>query len=298
MNKQKKIPIQAIRLSVTTLVIIAIVLFKSIMSNKVEERIDTVLKDLPNQMVIYDDISVDIFGFSTHIYDISINVPGQEPITIDEIVINSIDQDHNIPRYLDLEINGIENNTNALMLNPQSALFAKNLGVEKLSSNIALKYNYKQDKKSLELDELSFTTNGVAEIEFEAEFHNISSFEAVIKQFATEAKYITVAEASLEFDDMSLTNAILKTIAQDSKKTLTEVKAQLTAQLTKERDRNAKRGHTAVVEIQEAMISFIKDPQSFDMSVEPKEPVSFKKIMRMRTQKEFVQALNFKVSAN
>ena len=90
-----------------------------------------------------------------HLEDVKITLPGQEPVKIEEITLNDFDSKHNIPEFLDVDIDGIEakKSFNSLGFGD---IFD---GMDEVNMNLALKYEFTisiDPKKPVSLQEMQY----------------------------------------------------------------------------------------------------------------------------------------------
>lgn len=292
------IPIQAIRLSVVAAGIVAIVAFKTISSNMAEEKVDKVLAGLPAGLVTYESVSTDLFGLDVHINDVEIHPSPTSVSTIDEIVIKSIDNDHDVPNYLDLEINGIELDTESLKYDRSMAKLIDSLGYEKLKADLALNYSFDEDENSIDIDNVSFEIEDAGELSFDSKFEGINSLQNFSMQLMMAPQSIKIAKYSLKYKDDSLANRLIKFNAQKKHLSVEEFKESVLSQLSQSLQKAEDQENKYEITMLEEVIDFFKDPDSFEISISPKEAISLGELQRVNNPDKFLEKINLDISAN
>lgn len=292
------IPIQVIRLSVVGVIVVAIVAAKVMISNTVEEKIDKVLAKMPEGTVKYDSVSTDLLGLDIRINDIKINLPGQKETIIDEIVIKSIDSDNEIPNYLDVEINGIDLDIEALKLNRQMAKSIDLLEYKNLKSNLELSYSFNKDEESVDIENISFAIEDAGKLSLNSKLHGIKSLENIAMQFMYNPERIKVSNSSIIYDDDSLTNRLMKLAAHDDGTSVGTFKEKILTKLSEELKKSENKDHKYETKVLEELIAFWNNPDSFEVSISPEEAISFNQMRRIQNPEEFIKKVNLDISAN
>lgn len=292
------IPIQVIRLSVVGVIVVAIVAAKVMISNTVEEKIDKVLAKMPEGTVKYDSVSTDLLGLDIRVNDIKINLPGQKETTIDEIVIKSIDSDNEIPNYLDVEINGIDLDIEALKLNRQIAKSINVLEYKNLKSNLKLSYSFNKDEESVDIENISFAIEDAGKLSLNSKLYGIKSLENIPMQFMYNPERIKVSNSSIIYDDDSLTNRLMKLAAHDDGTSVGTFKEKILTKLSEELKKSENKDHKYETKVLEELIAFWNNPDSFEVSISPEEAISFNQMRRIQNPEEFIKKVNLDISAN
>lgn len=255
-----------------------------------KKKIDTLLKDVPPGTITYEDASMSLIGFDVTINDIKLNSNGKS-VAIDEIVINDIDRDHKIPQYMDVEVNGIDGDIEAFKIDRQSAQLIDMLGLKEVVADIGFEYDFDKENKTLKVEELSMKIKDLAKLSFETELHGINSLLALPNQMQS-AK---VASASLEYKNYADKELITSIIAMQSNSSYEKAKEnmlkEISSSMKKEKDDNIRN-------MSEQAHEFFEDPEKIELSISPKEPVSFMDIMVGGNPEESIKLLNFESSVN
>ena len=292
------IPIQVIRLSVVALGIIAIVAFKIVSSNMAEKKIDKALANLPKGLVTYEDVSVDLLGFDVHINNIKIHAPGQKDAMIDEIVINSIDSDNEVPNYLDLEINGIEIDIESLKYDRKMSKLLDGLGYENLKADLALSYSYDKDDKIMEIKNMSFEVKDAGELSFKTNLHGINSLQNLSMQLMMNPRSIKVAKSSIKYEDESLAARLIKSDALAAGLSEDKFKENVLSELANTLKKAEEKEKKYEITMLEEVIDFFENPSSFEISISPEEPISVWDMQKANSANELMKKINLDISAN
>ena len=296
--QENKVPVQVIRLSVIAVVIIAIIVFKTITSNIVEAKVDKLLEATPKGVITYESASMDIIGLEVCINDVTIKAANGKSIKIDEIVINDIDTDNDIPQYMDIEINDIEGDLETLKLDRNSAKLIDMLELKELVSDIAFKYSFDKEENILEIDDVSFKVEDLGKLAFEVELHGVQSLSGLGMQMMMAPQNLKIASASIEYDNYADKELISAMVAVSNGLSYDESKAKSLQKLSRTIEELKDEDDDIASELAEMIHDFYEDPKSFEISISPENAVSIREITGTQSAKEAKELLNFKVEVN
>ena len=294
------IPVQIVRLSVIGAVIGGIVAFKTIAASKAEEQIEHFVTKMGiEKRNISYDVSVDLFGLDTHIEDIKLKSPDGKVAKIDEIVLKDFDSKHPTPQYLDIEVEGLELPATMLQIDPKLQQLFANYKKEYLKVNFALAYKLKPKKKKLDIEKLSYEIEDVAKISLEAELYNVASFNDLVQQvIILGPASLKFAQASVKYEDDGLADMLFAYNAKDAGVSVDQFKSSLIQKMDASLQKaKTKKDHLQVVLIEE-IVTFTKNPKSFEVHIDPKEAVSFQELTIDHTTQDALKMLNISVDAN
>lgn len=272
------LPIQVIRLGAIGVAVGGVIAFKTIAANSAEEKIDKAIADMgiPKDQISYD-VSVDLLGLSTHIEDIEMKISDEESLKIDEIVINDVDTEHEVPEYLDLEVNGIHGDTKSLkMVDRSIARVLDSMNKDELITNFAVNYTFDKDAKVLNLENLSLDVEDMGTLSLATEFHNVNSVENAAMGF----NYAKLGNSSVTYKDNSLANTLFAYNAKRSGQDLDQFKENIIKDINKEIEKAEKKEKDLEVQMLTAMADFVEDPESIEFSMEPEQPISFNQLSK------------------
>jgi len=284
----------AIRLTVIGAVIASVVAFKVIAGNNVEKKLDQVVQESQG-VFSYEDASVDLFGFDVHIEGIRIK-DGQRDLHVDEVVVHSYDEENEVPQYMDFEVNGIELDMEAINKDPALGRLVGDLGYKKLEANMAVDYKVDTKKKIFDLNEFSFEIEDAGALELEGKIYGIDD----VRQLAFVAmapQMVKVGEMSLKYEDDSLVERIIKANAKQAGMDEDAYKEKLLQSLEQEIEKAKAKNEDEKADVLEEIYDFISDPEEFEVSIDPKEPITLGSISQL-SDDEIKDLLNIKISAD
>lgn len=261
-----------------------------------EAQLTKTLEDVkPFMDVNYDAVDVGLLSGKLTISDVTFaSKLSGENISVDEIVIHDVDQDHSIPRFMTVSINGI---TAEIPKNGKVARDLKKLGYEnQLVGDIHLSYHYDFTEKELEIDELSTTIDDMGEVTIDLHLGNLPSTMASSFFGRSLMEQVVLHEANIKYEDDSLTERKLKIDAERMGVSTADLKKEITADIEKEIAKTqSKKAKSFLKEI----IEFIDDPEELAISINPEEPTSMKTLLRTqgRQTDDLVKLLNIDVEA-
>ena len=298
MSKQaRKVPVQIVRLSILALVVVVFIGYKFLSKEMLESRLDKLFAGTPKGMITYHDASINIFTMAIKIYDLEIHVPSREPIMIKEVDIDAIDTKHETPRFMDVKLDGINVDLQALSrVNPMAASIIKSLGYDELSSDIRMDYKFDKDAKMLDIKEMSWRLKNAGKLTYEAKLYNVDSLAGLMMQIQLSPQSLQIGKVVVKYKDRSLTNRVIKLLAQQSGKTPDLYKKELIEKLETNLKTAQQNNSSFNEKFGKAFIGFIKDPDEFKISVSPSEPIPISELQNMQNPKELSAKLNIKIS--
>lgn len=287
------VPIQVIRLGVIGAVIGSFIAFKYVASGMVDDKISAAMSKagIPASAFSYDNSSVDLLGLNVHLEDVKITLPGQEPVKIEEITLNDFDSKHNIPEFLDVDIDGIEakKSFNSLGFGD---IFA---GMDEVNMNLALKYEFDADDKVLDIKKISESVDDLGEISFSTELHNVGSLESFAQQMMRNPYSVAIGKSELEYKDDSLVERLIAYNAKHVGVSADKFKAQLLEKLNKKLQKAEKKENAdAEQKYLSALIDLIDNPDEFTISIDPQKPVSLQE-MKYGSMDKNLKKLNLEI---
>jgi len=290
------IPVQMIRLGAAVVVVGGVMAFKIIAANSAEKKIDKAIANMgiSKDQISYD-VSVDLLGLATHIEDIEMKLPNKENFKIDEIVINDIDAKHQIPEYLDLEINGIHGNTKSLkMFDRNMARILDSMNKDELITNIGVDYTFDKDAKVLNLKNLSFNVEDMGSFSLATKIHDVNS----IANAAMGFNYAKLGSSSVEYEDDGLADTLFAYNAKRSGQDLDKFKENIVKDINKEIEKADKQQKDYKVKMLSAIADFVEDPNSIEFSMEPEKPIAFYRLSRGLKREDTLKTLHFDISVD
>ena len=293
---KKEIPVQVIRLFFVALIIIALVAFKMISSSMIKAKIDKMLGNA-KAYVTYGSASMDFFGFDVHVNDIRIMVPNAKPIIVDEMVVKSLDTENAVPRYMNVKLKGIQTDLAMLRSNPEMAAKLDVLNLKDINSNITINYTFEKDQQMIDVKDLTLKVEKAGTLTYKTKLYNIVAMEYFPMQINLAPQTIKFGETSLHYEDDSFMERWTKLKAQDANQSVDGYKQEHLKTMQAELDAAKANSQSYEALVDQAMITFMKNPKVFDFSIAPKEPVSLMMLGTVKTRDDVLKTLNPKVSA-
>jgi len=263
-------------------------------SNTAKEKIDKTIVGVASYADIdYGDVSVDLLGLAVHVSDVVVSPTDfKEKIYINEIVVHEVDGKSDIPTSLNVSLNGIKLNVGQL---GDDAKKIKDLGYDNdILLNLAIDYNYDREKKELNLKKLSVGADEVGDIEIGIQLGNIDLNPEKIIAILFTYPTITLHKATISYSDDSLAERLFKLTAKENKISVEKVKSMaienFEKNIAKEEDDFSKKTLGEV-------ISFIKDPEVFSISITPEKPFPLGRLTHITNPKDFIKLLKIKIES-
>jgi hypothetical protein len=293
----KEIPIQIIRLSIIALVIASIVAFKIISSNMINAKIDKILGSAKGY-ITYGDTSMDLFGFDAHIYDIKLNIPNQKPLIVDEMIVKSLDTDNAMPHYMNIKLKGIQSDLAMLRSNPNLADKLNTLEIKNIDSGLVINYEFEKDEKMLNIKEFTLKLEDAGKISYKAKIYNVGAMEYFPMQVNLAPQTLKFGTTSLHYKDDSFMERLTKLNAQDANQSVEIYKDERLKRITAKLNAAKAASQNYETALDEAMLTFLENPKSFEFSIDPKVPISLSILGQTKSRDDVLKTLNLEVSAN
>jgi hypothetical protein len=291
---------------VTAIAIACFIGAKYYASSVTDEKIQGALNDMPGmENIKYDNVSVDLPGGDVHIQDIEISPTGGGKETlIEEIVIHDFDEDNDIPHYLNLSANGVNIEVTPANFGAASTELKK-MGYETIKASFDLIYEYSEDSKALELNNLALHIEDMGEASLGISLENIYLDKVDLENPITlmpVTQALKVKYAQIKFDNDSLIEKLLAMDAKNRGMDVDDLVDQVEADIEEQIKTAKNEGDEFSVSVLAAMLDFVKDPDSISITIKPERPVSFEALTILAMESEndptyLVKALNLRVEA-
>jgi|TARA_Y100000294_G_scaffold177306_1_gene202229 hypothetical protein len=285
---------QIVGFGVAVVLIAAYVGIKMYASSVAEEKIDKAIASVANYAdVDYKNVSVDLFGLDVHISDVIVSpADSKEKVNINEIVVYDVDEQSDIPLFLDISFNGVEIAIDKL---GDDAKKIKELGYnDNILLNSAIEYHYNKENNEISLNKLTIGADDVGALDVSFRLGNIDLGPEKIMGILFTYPQIMLRDAKISYHDDSLIERLLKLAAKEQKKNVKEIKNEaiknIEKEIEKEEDDFTK---NALKEIKD----FIDDPERFTISIAPKKPLPLGRLLRVNDPKDIIKLLNVNIKS-
>ena len=267
-------------IAVTALAIAGFIGAKYYASSVTDEKIQGTLNDMPGmENIKYDDVSVDLLGGDVHVQGIEISpIGGGKETVIEEIVIHDFDEDNDIPRYLNLSANGVNIEVTPANFGAASAELKK-MGYETIEASFDLIYEYNEDGKVLELNNLALHVADMGEASLGISLDNIDLENVDLENPMTlmsVTQALRIKYAVIKFDDDSLMERLFATDAKNRGMDVDDLTGQIEVEIEAQIKTAKNAGDEFSVSVLTAMLDFVKDPDSISITIKPERPISFR----------------------
>lgn len=281
-------------ISILVVLIAIFIGLKMYATNVAEAKVNEAIAKVANYMDIdYKNVSVDLIGMDVHVSGILVApVDAKEKIKIDEIVIYDIDNKSDIPTFLSISCNGIEQNMDEL---GEDAKQLRELGYnDKMMVNLHLNYAYNKEKKELDIKKIGVGADEAGEINVSFRLGNISLKLEEIAGLLLTFRQVIFHEAKIEYVDDSLAERLMKLGAQEQQMAIEDFKkfliGNVESEIAKENDEFTKK---ALSEIK----TFLENPEKLSISASPEKPYPLGRIMRTYNPKDIIKLLNIQIKS-
>lgn len=263
-------------------------------STVAEDKINIAIANIANYAdVDYKSASVDLFGLDVHISDVVISpANSKEKVNINEIVIYDLDEESDIPLFLNISFNGIEMPIDNLGGNAERI---KELGYkDNVILNASLKYRYNKETREINFNKLKIGADDAGDLDASFRLGNIGiSPEEIIGVLFTFPEII-LHDIKISYNDDSLVERLLELAAKEQNKNVKQMKDEAMQNIAMEIEREQdKFTRNALKEIKD----FIDDPERLVISIEPKDPLPLGRLLDVNDPKDIIKLLNVKIKS-
>ncbi|MEM7794552.1 MAG: hypothetical protein AAF579_08870 [Cyanobacteria bacterium P01_C01_bin.118] len=256
---------------------------------KVNKLIDTMAED--DLAVEYKDISYKPMAQDVHVKDVTITSK-EDPaeVTIEKVVIRDIDDKSDVPKVMDVSIQGLLVDLNQ----PEQlemASFLQQAGYDtELSFDIDTKYRYNEAKREMTVDNFKVSADQVGDLTVNMKLGNVdpdagfSGMNTIFHGF------------EITYKDKSFAEKFLASMAADQGTSVAALKSEMTGQLTGASQFLLSSENQVVTDAVNEVVAFIEDPQGLSISVKPEEPLELTNLMAENPD-DWVDQLNIEVKS-
>lgn len=246
--------------------------------------------------VAYDDVHVDLISRDVRISDVRIAQKGgvqSENVRINEVVIRDMDtESEDMPAFMNFECSGIVLDIREL---GKDARGFRELGyTDTLLLNLIVDYRYDKEKKMLDIRKLGVGADNMGELELHLRLGNLLLDPDQLFALFFTYPQITIHEAGIGYQDDSLAERMMQVSARERNMEMTEYQAELLREVDQEIEQETDPfTRNALNEIKE----FIKDPDSFTISVSPPNPQPLGSLLQVPEPRDIIKLLNVQVES-
>lgn len=263
-------------------------------SNIAKEKLDMAIEDIASHATVdYGNINIDLLTFDAHISDVVISaIKSKDKISISEIVIHDIDEESDIPLFMNISLNGIDLFENKFI---DKEKIIKKLGYkESVPLNISVDYFYNKEDHIINLNKLNFSADNVGEMDVSFRLGNIDLNPQKNTHIFSVLPKIILHNVKVAYRDESLIEALQALAANDKNKSMEAIKTEaindINQIIKRETDDFTK---NALNEIK----NFINNPESLTISLAPTKPLALGKLLHTKERKDLIRLLNVEVKS-
>lgn len=258
-------------------------------TNRVEQKINEQIAEASQFADIeYSALSVEPIFQTVQLRDITItpNDGISKPIYINEVILNDVDTESEVPESLDIVFNGIRIDINEL------GTAAGNLQQLGYQNDLMLNFSTKYQLANNKLDwSFALSADKIGQLDYNLNLANVQFDQAQPMSLLFGYPQFQLTSAEVTYTDKSLVERIFKKEAEASELTVEEFKLEGTERLQKMLDKDLSANANSISEGQqkiltnasEELIKFINNPNTFTISVHPKETVTLGDISRSQS---------------
>lgn len=291
---KQKTPPQVKRLAFIGIVILIIVGYMLITKAILHDKLNAVLAGTTPGMITYEDASLNPWTLSVDLQNVKIHAPNGKNILIKEVEVNSLDTKHKIPRYMDIELEGITAHT-ANMRNPIAAGVLQQLGYRSLTSNIKFNYVYHKQDEFLNIKNMSWNIEHAGKISYHLKLADVKSLPSLMMQLQLAPQSVKITSLSIKYKDESLANRIFKILAQRSGLSVSSFKNHLIQRLQHNLQVAKQNNQKLGKQFNKKLISFIKDPDELKISMKSNKPISIFELQNSNNPNKMLKQLHFQI---
>ncbi|MBT9317783.1 hypothetical protein [Leptothoe spongobia] len=245
---------------------------------KVNKLIDGMEEE--NLTVEYKDISYKPLAQDVHVKDITITSKDDPAeVTIEKVVIRDIDEKSDVPTVFDASVQGLVVDLNQ----PEQlamANFLKQAGYDsELSFDIDTKYRYNKAKREMNVEAFKVSADQVGDLTVNMKLGNVDPEVAESQEAALANTDVIFHGLEITYRDGSFAEKFLASMAAEDGKSVDELKAELTSQLTGASQFLLSPDNELATNAVDEVVAFIENPKGFSISAKPEQPMQLVSLM-------------------
>ncbi|MDC0335983.1 hypothetical protein OAN24_03680 [Pseudodesulfovibrio sp.] len=260
---------------------------------EVTQEIDRTVADTPGMELAYDDVSVSLSDHTVTLDKVEMALPDGQHFVADTVAISRFDQLNTIPHFVTAKATGVVMETTFANFGSWAAPLTA-MGIETVTGDVDLNYDYDTENKELTLDSLAITSADLGDIAISGTIKNLDLAELRVEKLLG----LGVSMADLQFTNRSLMDSMLDSAARNMGVSKDTARAQIGAELTVMADYAGKDGNTVAEDALRGIKRFVDEPGTLKLSVRPAEPVPLLYFFMGRDFYDNLRLLNVKVITN
>ena len=241
----------------------------------------------------YRKVSVDLFGFNTHIKNVRIaGINRQQQVKIDDIVIYRVDPQDRVPASLHVKFNGINVNPDQL---GQGGAALRQMGYTTIKADTELDYTYDRAQRTLAINKFRTGAAELGDIQLTCRIANIDLNPANLPVLLFTFPNILLDRARVTYQDHSLVKRFLELAARQQGQPYDAFMKALNKKLE---DKIAGQSDPFLIQGMTAFKQFLNNPDAITISVLPDEPVSIARLQKVKDGDELIKLLHAKAYVN
>ncbi len=253
----------------------------------VKARLDEVIALAKDEMTITYDKLEKAANDAIIIKKVSVLPKGEaKPLQISEVIFRNVDIEHDIPRFMNLSLNGFELSPETLEMDAE---MFNSLGLtETMTINVVFDYRLDGETQTLNINAVELTADGLGKLSLTGQIDHLNAdalevfldkekldalSESENMQLFTDVTAIEFKNASVIYTDNSLVEKILSAISQDEGISLEDLITEAT--LGFEEIYPEFGLSTPMPDLK----AFLEKPKQLELRAEPEEPIRFGDLM-------------------
>jgi hypothetical protein len=265
----------------------------SIFTSKVAEaKIDDMIADLDDDVVVeYKNAKVNLLGANLTVNDVSV-APTEAPtqvVNIDQIIVRDFADQAGFPTRIDASVKGIHVGNS-----PSTAIAAPFLAQAGYSGDLALdldtKYTYDKATAEVTLEQFRLGADEVGHIDVTFKLGNVDPQ-------AVPSDTLTLHSVEIVYQDESLVENLLLSMATQSNQDVQQFKTQLKSDLAQNAQFFVSPDSPAAMNVVNEVTAFIEKPNGFSISVQPEQPLLISDLTAATNPQAWIDLLNLEIQS-
>ena len=258
----------------------------SYQTSQIEQGIaDAMAEHAPELQLEYASIQSRLLSKRVEIRDVSIGLDSGESANIDRIIVHDLDTDNDVPQYMHVTAEGISLGESTV--GPQSlVLNALGYDSDELVGTFELQYDFDESSKVFDAN----VTATVQEM-WTGSAHFVYGNVDLSDEIPFENQNVTLISAELAYEDDSLIPRIYEFVSNMQQISTQEVEQMALGYVDRIQpflpEGDFKR------QITTAAATFIKNPQSLQISMQPSTPLKIQELAQMNPEDDLEQIADF-----
>lgn len=243
--------------------------------------------------IVFSGVSADLLRQGVEINGVIIDFRDGTTARAKSVFLEDIDLERETPHFLSAMVRGIEIDVDEGNFG-SDYVYIQRLGYQTFFCDLDLSYVYDQELKRLRVEHVDLNVRDVGRISADFSVGNVN-----IDELSLERQIgLQIVDVKVDYNDASLADRMLKTLAQDAGISEEEAVKRISARIDANIEWAEKENNSIAAEAFRGLKSFLKKREGIRLTSSPEEPVPWLYFFMGRNMLEIISLLNIEVESD